>query len=143
MSLIGYIKGENAGPVRIVATYTASFGGNEFGEQELYARSTGDYDWTPFEAKIDIPPDDPAISPAPGKPFDPKLRTDNARAVRITGYMGRTDRAEGIARFDDFALVSWTSERPPDGVNPYDFIRLADLEQPTTVTVTLASWRRK
>lgn len=98
LSLFGYLRGENAGPVRIVARYFASFGDAEFGEEDAFVDVGGTFAWRPFAADLHMPADTPgAVDHA----------SESARAVRIFLRHGPTASGEGLVRYDEIAIVSW------------------------------------
>jgi hypothetical protein len=58
LTLLGYVRGETAGKVGIVARYTSSEKGVIFGEEMAFEHPGGSFDWQSFAADLDMPPDD-------------------------------------------------------------------------------------
>jgi hypothetical protein len=123
LTLVGYARGDNAGPIQIVSRYYASELDAEFGEEIAYAREGGDYDWTPFSVDLSMPED--SVDPQ-----DPRAATHNARALRL--FLRHSPPQEGLAvsRFEDLAVVSWRAAGDLyEGLstaapNPLDFLRV-------------------
>lgn len=98
LTFTGYIKGENAGPITLVAKYLASEGEMTFGEEEILSLPGGTFPWQPFVSDIRVPPDDPS------KPRDP---ASDPRAVQIFIRHSPPKMGLGVAKFDEIALISW------------------------------------
>lgn len=89
LSLFGYIKGENAGPVSITARYYASVGSQTFGEEVAYQNNGGSFDWRAFSADLNMP------------------ANDLARATRIFIRHSPPSNGEATAAFDELAIINW------------------------------------
>lgn len=120
LSLLAYHRGENAGAVRIKASYHASVGEREFGEAIVFERAGGSYDWEPLRVDLALPPDDPA---------HPQSYEENARALRIFLRQSPPSEGEALWAVDDVAIVNW--DLPLEGTRaevstPHarDFLRL-------------------
>lgn len=137
LTLIGYIRGDNAGPLRIVSRYYASVGDQEFGEEDSFVHPGGTFDWRPFAADLHFPVD--TIAPTAGDSYE----TGNPHAVRIFVRHGPPATGQGIARYDDFAVVSWReAESLQAGLfaqtpSVTDFVRVEGLPGDYAVTVVL------
>jgi len=98
LSLFGYYKGDNSGPISIVSRYFASEGDLEFGE-EVIKHEGGTFDWQSFSRDLSMPID----SSKEGE--DKHLY--NARALRIYIHQSPPKSDDGLAAFDDLAVISW------------------------------------
>ncbi len=97
LTLLGWIRGDNAGPSEVYARQYASFGDKEFGKQDLVIVE-GTFDWTSFAVPLDLPPDQAdAVDPW----------ADNARAVRIFVNQFPPYAGAGRLTVDDLAVVAW------------------------------------
>jgi hypothetical protein len=133
LSLVGYVRGQNAGPIQIVARYLTSEGGFQVGADEsVFGQPAGTSDWHRFVTNLHMPADttsDINLSP-----------TQNARAVRVFLHHGAPASGAGIANFDEIAVVAWEGTdshdlspidlSPPGGValkTPHarDFVRIS------------------
>ena len=98
LSFIGYMKGERAGPVTVVAKYLASEGEITFGEEKILSVPGGTFSWQPFIADIHMPADDPS------RHRDP---TTDPRALQIVIQQSPPQGGIGIAEFDEIAVINW------------------------------------
>lgn len=98
LTLVGYVRGENAGKVSVVARYLASEGEMAFGDEEILALPGGTFPWQQVLADIHLPPDDPS------RPRDPAA---DPRAAQIFIRQAPPPMGIGIAEFDDLAVVTW------------------------------------
>jgi poly-gamma-glutamate capsule biosynthesis protein CapA/YwtB (metallophosphatase superfamily) len=98
LTLLGMVRGDNAGPIDVEATWDASEGDAEFGREVLWRRDEGTYGWTPFAADIHLPADATAD-------VDPK--TGSARATRVFLHHEPPFTGRGRVLFDDLAVVAW------------------------------------
>jgi hypothetical protein len=105
VSLCGYVRGEGAGPLKIVSRYYASEGAAEFGEELAFDCPGGTFAWQPFTHDLHMPPDDPE------RPGDPPAV--NARAVRIFLRHSPPASGAGHAWFDEIAMVNWEETLDP------------------------------
>lgn len=120
LTLLGYMKLDNAGRIEIVARYYASTGDRTFGEQVAYYTAGGDQDWSEFWTDLSMPADDPAA--------DPTSDTAHARAVRLFLHQMPPGSGAGEASYDDLAIISWDpgsldGALLPD-TNSVEFLRL-------------------
>ena len=131
LTFVGYARGEGAGPLTVRMTYYASEGDAEFGDEQVAQLAGGTYDWTRFTSDLHLPPETTT-------PDDPLV---NPRAMRFFLEQRAPESGEGVAAFDDLAIVSWdapltlgTSLRTP---NAQDFLRVEG-SAGSNVAVTLA-----
>ncbi|MES9889994.1 MAG: CapA family protein [Candidatus Thiodiazotropha sp.] len=121
LSLIGYLKGENAGRIQLVTRYQASIGSGEFGEEIAYTHNGGTFDWQPFYADLNMPEDRPE--------FDSDKRY-NPRALRLFIRHSPMDEGIGLAVADEIAVVNWETPEFLSGSLSYgtpharDFLRV-------------------
>lgn len=135
LTLYGWVRGNNAGPVSIVSRYYASEGNAVFGEQRPLTRSGGEYGWQPFAADLSMPAE---TSPATG--------ITNARAVRLFLRHSPPAQGNGLASFDDLALINWEPKTAGPTLqlatpNIRDFIRVEGVPGNATVRVVLRRQR--
>jgi poly-gamma-glutamate capsule biosynthesis protein CapA/YwtB (metallophosphatase superfamily) len=102
LSVLGYVRADNAGEIKLRVTYSASELDREFGEQDFVVGS-GTFGWTRIVRDLTMPPDQ-------DHSFIQDPKTDNARSVVLTIRHAAPQVGTGIARYDDFALVNW--EKP-------------------------------
>lgn len=98
VSLVAYLKGDNAGKASIEASFLASIGEAAFGKKSIYAAPAGSYDWRPVLVDIAMPPD----SPEHAQSYEL-----NARALRIFLRHAPPARGDGLLAIDDVAIVNW------------------------------------
>lgn len=124
LTLVGYLKGENAGPIKLKVRYRASEGEQAFGDEIIFTHSGHTFDWEPIVVKLSMPKDrklEQVVNP----------KEDNPRAVMLWLRHHPAQEGKGVAMFDDFACVSW--EKPLELKNmiqlevphAHDFLRLA------------------
>ena len=92
LSLLAYIKGDNAGEVTITARYYASTGSQSFGEETIINHAAGSFDWSMLSADLTMPSD------------------DAARATRIFIRHAPPLNGEATVAFDELALINWEEE---------------------------------
>ena len=135
LSFLGYLKGENAGSIRIAARYYASEGDATFGEEDVVTGYDGTFDWQQVTQTMTMPPDDVS--------GDPLL---NPRAVRLFLYQEPPSAGTGYVYFDDLAIIGWEklfdiygSEllQTPHGA---DFLRVSGQPGEVSLTLTLRSY---
>jgi hypothetical protein len=130
LTLLAYVSGENAGPVRATVTYLASFGDKEFGEEEAFLLPAGSYPWHPVTSDLHMPPDSPQYPRDPEDPYDPLLRTENARSFRVFFRHAAPPSGAGLFRVDDVAAIAWEEALDTSGATeletPHarDFLRV-------------------
>ena len=123
VTLFGYLRGDGAGEVRMIVRYHASEGEVEHGEVVAFAQPAGTYGWRAFAAPLPFPAD---VVP----PTDPASPTQNPHALRLFLRHAPPASGEGVARYDDLALISWRGGAPLDAglelpaPNPIDFLRV-------------------
>ncbi len=103
LSLIGYVKGQNAGKVSLISAYYASSGDQTFGEEVAISVDPGTYGWQAVSANLNMPADEPV-----GDGVDPG--EENARALRLFFRQSPPDIDGGIVSYDDFAVINWEEE---------------------------------
>ncbi len=138
LTFLGYLQGENAGPIRIVAKYLASEGEMSFGEEEIISLPGGTFPWQPYVADIHLPQDDPA------KARDP---TTDPRAVQLFIHHAVPQMGLGVAGFDEIAIISWEESidlsRGASLATPHarDFLRISGPPGPHLLTLKFRSYR--
>jgi hypothetical protein len=139
VSLVGYVRGEGAGPIRIVSRYYASEGSAQFGEEVPLDHPGGTFPWTAFARDLHLPPDDP------GQPGDPPAV--NARAVRIFLRHSPPATGAGYASFDELAIVNWEETLDPllgpvlDTPHARDFLRVEGSAGSYELALTFRTYR--
>ena len=98
-TVLGYVHGENAGPLSVQIEHVASEEDRVFGEVFAWQHEGGDLDWTFFAEDLDIPEGD-----GDGHP------DNNPWAVRVRLFHDAPQRGDGMAMWDDLALVNWVTE---------------------------------
>jgi poly-gamma-glutamate capsule biosynthesis protein CapA/YwtB (metallophosphatase superfamily) len=139
ISLFGYITGQHAGAVSVVARIEASAGTNIFGEEIIYQHRTGSYKWQPFLADIPMPPDDPSLPPP--------TSVQQARAVQVFFHHSPQTFGAGVVGYDELAIINWeeTFDLDAGGTfaapHPRDFIRVTGAPGVYTFTLTFRSFK--
>lgn len=122
LTLFGYFKGDNAGAITLQTRYYASVGDLEFGEEDAVTHPGGSFDWQPFSADLNMPPDVPV---APGETAGEL----NARALRIFVHQSPPGSGHALAAFDELAVIGWEDEVAPgvEIATPHarDFLRVS------------------
>lgn len=140
LSLYGYVKANNAGPLSIISRYYASAGDLVFGEEEAFSHQGGSFDWQPFSAKLSMPQDS-AIDE------ELSLGEVNARALRIFIRQSAPNDNEGVATFDELAVISWENSVVLDAdiQTPHakNFIRITGQPGQVNLTVTFRKYQPK
>jgi len=110
LSLFGYMKGDNAGEVNIIARYYASTGSQTLGEEIAFKHAAGSFDWQAFSADLSMPLD------------------DAARATRFFIHHSPPSHGDATVAFDELALINWEapviSKEPIITPHARDFIRV-------------------
>ena len=106
LTLFGYFKGENAGPVTLRTRYYASVGGLVFGEEDALTHPGGTFDWQPFSADLNMPADVPV---GPGQ----LAGEFNARALRVFIRQSPPVSGDALAAFDELAVIGWEDAITP------------------------------
>ncbi|MCF7970140.1 MAG: CapA family protein [Methylococcaceae bacterium] len=118
LSLMGYMRGENAGSLNIISRFYASAGTKTFGEEVSVTNQGGTFDWQPFFADLNMPedgtPDDNFVGPINNEDtegsdddidnFDVE---NNPRAVRFFLRHSPPIEGQALLSFDDLALINW------------------------------------
>jgi len=105
LTFFGRLQRQAAGRVTVMARYKASEGDAVFGEEDVVvvpegsspADADGALTWETLVAPVHMPAD---VSTS-----DPK--TANARAVELVVSHYPPSAGSGVARYDDFAIISW------------------------------------
>lgn len=147
VTVLLYEQGRNRGDLGIEVEYTASQGGEDFGDVEVARLPAGSGDYTAHWIDLDIPEEDPAgIAGLPAnRPFSMAPQRDNARAIRLGIEHYPPPEGTGLATIDDVAVVSWSAPTlTSDGIyrtpSPHDFLRIEGVELGATVEVTFHSY---
>jgi poly-gamma-glutamate capsule biosynthesis protein CapA/YwtB (metallophosphatase superfamily) len=132
LSLFGYIKGDNAGQVKIISRYYASEGELTFGEETSLTKEAGYYAWQSFSSNLNMP--DEIETPEGEIPG-----AVNARAVRVFIRQSSPEIGYGKAIFDGIAIISWQkgNEFNKKIMTPHakDFLQVK--AAPGSITLTL------
>ena len=99
VSVLGYVFGDNAGPLKVQIEHLAGEKDKSFGEHFVWEHDGGDLDWTPFAADITMPAGD-GTDDAETNPW----------AVQLRLFHYPMDRRDGMAIWDDLAVVNWVTE---------------------------------
>lgn len=113
LTLVGWVRGENAGTFRLKTT-TYESDGDSISTVERYARSGGTYGWTRFAVSLTLP--------------------SNAVDLKVRLQQSPPNTGEGRVYIDDLAVVEWD---PPAGdakagadvpaPNNYGFVRFTGI----------------
>ncbi len=139
LSLFGYVRGQDAGRIRIVSRYYASEGASEFGEEVAFDQPGGTFAWRSIVQDLHMPPDDPS------RPGDPP--TVNARAVRVFLRHSPPATGSGYANFDELAIVNWEEALNPltgpvlDTPHARDFLRVQGPPGSYSIGLTFRQYR--
>ena len=138
LSLLLYVRGENAGGITVVTRYYASVDDAEFGEEEPVIVAPGTYGWTGLWADLNMPAD---------SPWATNHFTQAPRAVRVFLRHSPPRHGEALASFDDVALINWNPEHTVGSgfavptPHPMDFIKVYGTSGAHTLTVTFVSYK--
>ncbi|HFD11699.1 MAG TPA: CapA family protein, partial [Crenotrichaceae bacterium] len=135
LSLFGYFRGENAGPITIQTRYYASAGELVFGEEDAMVHPGGTFDWQAFSADLHMPIDVPVEEgQVPGE--------QNARAVRLFIRHSPPVYGYALASFDEIAVINWENTITPgiEMLVPHakDFLRIKGSPGIYQLTLTYA-----
>jgi poly-gamma-glutamate capsule biosynthesis protein CapA/YwtB (metallophosphatase superfamily) len=139
ISVFGYMAGQHAGPVSVIARIGASYGDKEFGDQIVYQHPPGNYKWQPFLADIAMPPEDPTLPPPTNQ--------QQARAVRIFFHHSPPAKGFGTVSYDELAIINWEETFSLDGggtfaaPHPRDFVRVAGTPGVYSISLTFRSFK--
>ncbi|MDX2456301.1 MAG: CapA family protein [Gammaproteobacteria bacterium] len=106
LTLFGYIKGENAGPITLRTRYFASVGDLVFGEEDAVTHPGGSFDWQPFIGNLNMPAEVPV---APGQ----VAGEVNARALRIFIRQSPPVSGDALVAIDELAVIGWEDTITP------------------------------
>ena len=147
LTLLVYERGVNRGDVSIGASYRASQGSREFGDEVLADLPARSGDFAQHWLDLNMPVDDPQyVESLPlDRPFRMRPQFRSARAVRITIDHFPPADGTGLLVLDDVALVSWEEPTLLDNgdyrtPSPMDFLRVGDLTEPTLIEIAFVSW---
>lgn len=153
VTMFGYARGQNAGPMRAEIKYYPSreaqvsfFVNNE--PNEVIQLGQGDFPWRPFQRDLTLPADDELLYPEPppasgcSQVLRTYLRTHTARALRVFLDHSPPASGEGFAAFDGLAVINWEpllinaarSATVSKWPHPLDFMRV---EAPPNSSVDL------
>lgn len=118
LSVVGWMKGEGASFLSVNVRFLAPEGDKTFGEQKLFERRSGDYDWTLFHSDVVFP----------AEPADPN-EFNAPRALRLDLRLSSGSRDEGVLAMDDLAVVAWEHRLSGSALqlltpNAHDFVRV-------------------
>jgi hypothetical protein len=117
IALLGYFKASNSGAIKIESQYYASSGDLTFGQETAFTSSGGTHDWQTIYTELNMPADTAG---------DPEL---DARALRIFISQSPPEEGEGLAAFDEFAIIGWedmiTFNQAVDVPHAKDFIKVS------------------
>lgn len=131
LTLFGYSRMQNSGPVTIRADYSPSEGSDDLGSEVAYNNPGGTSAWAPFESDLHMPADTVPSGP-----------TINARAVRIFLKQLPPMMGESMLMFDDLAIIGWEAQVDGTGATPLvtpharDFLRIVAAPGRYQVTLT-------
>lgn len=135
LTVLGYVKGKNSGPIHIYGRYTSSKGANFYGEETYFYSKAGSFNWTQFAFDVNMPADDKSFHGDP---------TKNARALRFFLKHNPPYDGVGVAMFDDMAVVSWENEvniereyelKTPNAI---EFLKFSDIREIYSVELTFS-----
>lgn len=133
LTLFGYFKGDNAGPITLRTRYFASVGNLVFGEEDAVTHPGGSFGWRPFSADLNMPAEVPV---GPGQ-IAGEL---NARALRIFIRQSPPDSGNALAAFDELAVIGWEDHIIPavqmQIPHAKDFLRISGTPGMHQLTVT-------
>jgi hypothetical protein len=121
----------------VIARYYASEGDAVFGQEVVFRHPGGTFEWTPFSFELSMPED-----------VEPGNREANPRALRLFLRQTTPMSGEGLAAWDDLAVVSWEEVLDLEGgetlPTPHqrDFLRIEGSPGTTSLTLTFRSYRR-
>ncbi len=150
LTLLGYVRADNAGAVVINSRYFASSSRDdgsvaEFGEETAFSSVGGTFDWQLFHADLNLPPD----------PTDPVIDEDNftteaPRSMRLFIRHSPPNNGDGVVAFDDVVIINWESARAlaadvpqqyidplQPRLHPLEFLKLTDGPANQSVTMTM------
>ncbi len=126
VSVVGYTKSDNAGPVEVVTRYFAPEGPRLFGEEKFPIHIGGTSDWKFFSTDLTFPEDtEAAIDDFENQPW----------AMRLFFHHTPPTESVGKIAIDEVAIVTWELG-PIAPVNNYEFLRLSGASSDATITVT-------
>lgn len=123
LTFLTYVKGKNSGPINIYSRYTSSKDANFYGEEVLFSKNGGTFDWMKITTDMNMPKDESS---------EKKNPSINARATRVFVRHSPPSQGAGILMVDEMAVISW---EPSDlgsevisntlkGPHPLDFLKI-------------------
>lgn len=135
-SLIGYMKGENAGRLELKLVTTTAEDALEFSTEYSDIAQAGTYSWQAFNYNFTLPADTTTLGP----------ENLPARGVKVTFRHFPPSNDEASLALDDIAMVSWQDKLVIDeGVwqtkkmHGFDFL-YADSSTPVTYKLTFSTF---
>lgn len=130
LSLVAYVRGENAGAIRFRVEFWSSEGSTAFGGATPIAVPAGSYDWQQVWADVHLPADPPG-----GHGWN------SARALPL-GIRHDWVEGSGLAAVDDVAVVAWrpggrAASFDPGSINATEFLRVIGPPGRHSLSVTL------
>jgi hypothetical protein len=120
VSVLAYVKGENAGQVTLEASFEASVGEVQFGRKTVRVLDPGSYEYSPVAEDLEFPYTPPA---------DAKTYEFDARALRLFVRHAPPRSGNALLALDDIAIINWdfaSQERNVKLMAPHgrDFVRV-------------------
>ena len=135
-SLLGYMKGENAGRLELKLVTTTAEDALEFSTQYSDIAQAGTYSWQAFNYNFTLPPDTTTLGP----------ENLPARGVKVTFRHFPPKNDEASLALDDIAMVLWQDKLVIDGgvwqtkkMHGFDFL-YADSATPVTYKLTFSTF---
>ncbi|OGQ92510.1 MAG: hypothetical protein A2284_07625 [Deltaproteobacteria bacterium RIFOXYA12_FULL_61_11] len=136
VTVLGYLRGNNAGASTVEVSFQALGGGDAIDEKNLDTHAGGTYTWRRFSGRVTFPEEhlDPADVPG-----------THGLGLRLTVTHEPPVTGAALLGLDDVAVVSWERKHQGPGTlllplpNQYDFLTLAG--PPGTVLLEL-EWER-
>ncbi len=157
LTLFGYVRGVNAGAMRAEVKYypsrdqLISFIPPDDSPNETLDLGSGTFAWRPVAKNLTLPIDDTSAYPEPdpasgscSQVLKTHIREQTARALRVFLDHSPPSSGEGLASFDEFAVINWQPELAGGAVtsvavaspHSWDFLRVTGAPN-TTVSVEL------
>lgn len=142
LTLLGYVRGQRAGPVRVIARYVSSERGVIFGEEVAYEHPGGSFGWQPFVADLQMPPDEPDPSLADAGPAggaleiaasDVNLRSAPDLEAAVLMQLDQGDDVQERAREGEWIQVAVEGDR--EGWIHHSLVRAAGDPEEAAPTV--------
>lgn len=133
LTLLGWTRGVDAGERTAVVRYSASVGEREHGQESFVLAGPGTHPWQRFAHDLAMPADT----------ADPTDEEANPRALRLFLRHAPPPAGQGLAAFDDLAVVSWEDAGDLaagvhfDVPHPQEFLRIEARPGPVRLDVEL------